>query len=143
MPFPANRASARLAILWLVCFVLALTTPVYFYFRDYIEWPNLSAAVDMLSAAYIPYLGTILGYYFVSKKVGETRSSDPTAFRIALLSSLVWNAVVIGLMLNALRSSGGIEESEKLVAMVSSKLAWFVAPTMGYFFGKTESKSHS
>jgi hypothetical protein len=139
----ASRASARLAVLWVVCFVVALTTPVYFYFRDYIEWPNLSAAVDLLCAAYIPYLGTILGYYFVSNKVAKTRSSDPTAFRLAMVSSLLWNTLIIGFMLNALRSSGGIEESEKLVAMVSPKLAWFVAPTLGYFFGKTDSKPQS
>jgi hypothetical protein len=136
-----KRASAILAWIWLGGFCLCLAVPCLLLLRHAIEWENFSASLETISGLYVPYLGVILSYYFVSAgKSKSYRRKEMTPFAIAAVVSLVWNCVIFGFFGSIFLGTFQIEDALKISAKAGAALCWLVAPAIGYFFGKPASQ---
>ena len=133
----AKLASAVLAWIWLIGFLFCLAAPCLLLFRHAIEWENFSASLETISGLYVPYLGVILSYCFVSKNKSKvSRPKDITPFAIAAVVSLAWNCIILALFASIFLGTFEIEDSLKISSKAGAALCWLVAPAIGYFFGK-------
>ena len=142
-----TSASAVLAGVWVVSFIVALSVPFLLYLKHTIEGDELSKGLNRLSNMYSPYIGAILAYFFVSRSIrARQRVTSNATAAVALSVSAVWNVVLVVIIIQTMFGSrplnGSLEAplngSLDLAAEVSAKLSWLVAPVMGYFFGKED-----
>lgn len=142
--FSTATAAAILAGCWLILFLIALAIPCLLAWRQAIESDTLTASLEKLSGIYAPYIGAILAYFFVARTTPVSeRVTSAAAVIIAVLVSVIWNLVVIGLLVQAPLGRANSEEAFKDAGDVGSKLSWLVAPVIGFFFAKSESPARS
>jgi hypothetical protein len=132
-----ERATIVLATLWLSFFLISLAVPMWLFFSDAIEQPAFTVALDGISALYVPYLGAVLAFYFATRNRASRTVTRQETFVIALVVSAVWNLVVCSFIIRIPLGRTGIEEGIKVARESGGRLSWFVAPVMGYFFGKS------
>ena len=88
-----------LAGCWLISFIVALSLPCLLALQLAIEADTLTASLEKLSGIYAPYIGAILAYFFVTRTTpAAERVTSGAAATIAMLVSVIWNLVVIGLV---------------------------------------------
>ena len=130
-----TNSSGILAFIWLACFCVCLLVPSVMRFESSIEADTLLASLGSVSDAYSANLAVILGFYFHSKlksEKGGTRSIS--SFWVALVATLIWNALAVGAYVAALLNLTAIDEATKIVSTVAPRLSWLVAPMLGYYF---------
>jgi hypothetical protein len=134
----AQLMRARLTVLWAGSFAVALLGTLYLRWWVGIGADNFTAAIELVSTQYAPYLGAVIGFYFATKAQTQTTSTNPVIpHRLALVMSSLWNITFVGLLARACLQLTTIEEALNDISTVIPKLAWIVAPSIGYFFGKS------
>ena len=134
-PAKPARAAGIIAAIWVVSFLMGLGIPCFLLARHAIETDVFSAAIDEVSGIYAPHVGAILAYYLAARALRRRETAPPfLAFALAVIVSVTWNLIAVGILTRVVTGSAGLEESTKLAGEVSRKLAWVVAPVMGYFF---------
>ena len=121
---------------WFFFFILNLGIIMILYLQGYIEGDNLSAGFKQLNMIYGPYIGAITLFYWGSAR-GEKISlmaERKTTFVIALICSLLWNALILIFLLPPLLGTGGIETSLQNIKDIVPVLSWLVAGAVGYYF---------
>jgi hypothetical protein len=133
-----NRLDYRsvLSILWMAFFVVDLGVLTALYFGDSIGGDSYRAALSQLSSLFVPYLGAILAYHFSTRSATTPTSKRLSLpFGFAVLTALLWNSVLTLQYMNLLLGRGFIETVIEDSRDFGSVLAWFVAPSIGFFFG--------
>ena len=134
----AEGARRTMALLWLGFFLVNLGMAFYLYFGGWIEQDNFKASVSQLNSSYVPYIGVILAYYLTERRRTTSKSGRAgMPFAVALLSSLVWNAMVFLFMGRVVLLQGAIENSIRDIADFCPLLSWLVAPAIGFYFAKS------
>ncbi len=134
---PSSEFARRFLVLgWFACFLANLAILLFLYFDGWIMQDNFRAGLNQLSALYAPYLGAILAFYFSSRmKAGNSEDTAGTPFLLAGAGSIVWNAVIVGLMARIVLFDGTIEGTIRDMLFFGSTLSWLVAPAIGFYFG--------
>jgi hypothetical protein len=129
--------SAILALVWFCFFVLALSVPLILLLSSSIEQPAALPAIEQVSALYAPHLGAVIAFYFAAKsKAGPRKRTNSGPFVAAILVTIVWNVLVAGSLILVPFGRMNIDESLAFASGTGTKLAWLVAPALGYFFAK-------
>lgn len=141
--FSTASATYVLTGLWVCCFGLGLGVIAVLFFTDSISSSSISRLLDQLSAVYAPYLGGMLVYCFATRaRNRRSPKLNTLSFWLALVTSSLWNAVVLSLLfkvLGVLRngdSSLKIDEALKFARESGARLSWIVSPAIGFFFAK-------
>jgi hypothetical protein len=126
-----------LALLWSLSFSLAIFGLLYLRWVVRIG-PTASADFfEIIVDQYAPYLGAILGFQFAARTTATRKTEQPTvAYWLALGMSALWNIVLVGFVVQACLDSGTTQSAMKDVKLIIPKLAWIVAPAIGFLFGK-------
>ncbi len=132
-----ESARRTMALLWLGFFLVNLAMVFYLYFGDWIEQDNFKASFSQLNSSFVPYVGVILAYYLTERRMITSRSGRAgMPFAIALLSSLVWNAMVFLFIARVVLLRGTMEDAVRAIADFGAMLSWLVAPAIGFYFAK-------
>jgi len=130
-----SSSSGILTATWFACFWACLVVPCIMRLQSNIESDTLMAAVGNITDAYSANLAVILGFYFHSKlNSGPRRKSPSASLLVALVATLIWNALAVGALVAALFNVFAVDEAAKMVSTVGPKLSWLVAPMLGYYF---------
>jgi hypothetical protein len=133
----AASPSAVLALVWFCFFVVALSVPVVLLLTSSIEQATALPAIEQVSALYAPHLGAVIAFYFAAKsKTGARKRTNSGPFVAAILVTLVWNVLVGGALILVPLGRINIDDSLAFASGTGTKLAWLVAPALGYFFAK-------
>ena len=136
-PLEAASPSALLALVWFCFFVVALSVPAVLLLTSSIEHPAELPAIEQVSALYAPHLGAVIAFYFAAKsKTGPRKRTKSGPFVAAILVSLIWNLLVAGALILVPIGRMNIDDSLAFANGTGTKLAWLVAPALGYFFAK-------
>jgi hypothetical protein len=134
-PAKPARAAGIIAAIWVVSFLIGLGIPCFLLIRHAIESDVFSGAIDEISGIYAPHVGAILAYYLAARALRRRETTTPLlAFTLAAIVSVAWNLIAVGILARVVTGSAGLEDAAKLAGEISRKLAWVVAPVMGYFF---------
>lgn len=128
--------AARILLLgvWTFCFLLAIFYLMYLYLDNWIESDNFWEAIIQFNAFYAPYIG-VFTLFLMGKKSSRVNASISSAFYVALLSSVLWNIIIITICIAPLYFRiGTIEESLNNLKIVGGTLIWIVSPFIGYYF---------
>jgi hypothetical protein len=142
-----NRTAAwRLALVWLVAFPVALAIPTVLYVIDWISPESVTNAWKVLAGAYAPYVGVVLAFLYRHRNESDValeRSIVPRVVRTALVTSVGWNVIVIGVLLLTVIDPGKwpFDPQLTMASELSSYVSWAVAPAMGFFFGGAPARS--
>jgi hypothetical protein len=131
-----SRKCASLAYLWAAGFVAAIAGVLYLRWRVPIGPESASKLMESVISQYAPYLGAVLGYWFAGQAPKRHTESSIVPFRLAIILSCLWNLVTLGSIYRACFDPKLTQDSMRDVATIVPKLAWVVAPAIGYFFGK-------
>ncbi len=136
-----RRMSPRgvIGTLWGGAFVGCLGMSFSLFFAGWIEEDNLRKLVSQLSESYSVYLTSIAAFYYGRKQAarhGQATPTDPAAFTIALLATLLYNAAIMAMLARVVLLMAVVEPTITLIGYVSSTLSWVVAPAVAYFFVK-------
>jgi hypothetical protein len=135
--------SAAIAALWLAFFLLALAIPCWLLARHGVESDVFTSGMEEISGIYAPHIGAILAFYLASRSIRRRKpATSRLAFVLAVLVSIAWNLIAVGILSQVLWGSTGLEDASKLAGDISRKLSWVVAPVIGYFFA-SEAKAAS
>lgn len=137
----SRRMSPRgvIGTLWGGAFVVCLGMTFSLFFAGWIEEDNLRKLVSQLSESYSVYLTSIAAFYYGRKHAarrGPATPTDPAAFTIALLATLLYNAAIVTMLARVVLLVAAVEPTMALIGYVSSTLSWVVAPAVAYFFVK-------
>jgi len=129
----AEKARKILLFVWLGFFLINLTVVFYLFFDHWIEMDNFKAVLKQLNAAYAPYMGVMLLFYWGSaRKKQSVKTGMP--FTLALICSFLWNVIILIFIL-ALPIEDALENIKDTGALIS----WLVAGAIGYYFANTAS----
>jgi hypothetical protein len=131
----AHHVRGMLVSVWCLSFVVALTVLSVLSFQNAIEWDVYKGAVSDTSAAYVPFVGAILAYYFGKARTKPARTSTIAA-SLALGSTVLFNAFVLARVILLPLGIGTIEAAVDILR--TNGLAWVVAPALGYYFAADE-----
>ncbi len=134
----ASRSRVRLLILWLSFFFLHLAVLFQLYFSKYIEAEDLLGAIKAINSAYSPYLGSIVMFYWGSGSVTITPQPSTTPYRLAMITSALWNFTISAMLIPILWESGNLEDALEFIASVMGALSWLVAGAIGFYFSRKE-----
>ena len=131
----ASGQRGVLLVLWFTFFVMHIAIALYLYFSNLIETADLMPALKTLNAVYAPYLGAITLFYWGSRRrsiAGGDTSSAP--FYVALVCSIIWNAIVLVFLVPLVFLSGTLETSLDNIRNTGSIFSWLAAGAIGYYF---------
>jgi hypothetical protein len=117
------------AAVWVVFFVVNEAIAFSLWFRHAIEKDNFLALATQLNAAYVTYLGAVIGFYVVlpKKKAGDT--AMPRLNRTgALVATFLWNCAITAWVLPLAFGAGRIEDNVKFISYFAPLFSWIVAP---------------
>jgi len=134
------KPAATLASLWLGFFVLNSVSVVWLYYSDRIGGDNFRDAMAQLNALYVPYLGAVISFFFTKGAEASDAARTRQAFYLAVSATLLWNLFPTIALSRLLLSYGFIEPTVKEIRDIGAGLSWLVAPTIGYYFGKSVSE---
>jgi hypothetical protein len=107
-----------------------------------IETDTLLATVGSVTDFYSANLAVILGFYCHRRLASKKRGFRSLAsIYIALFATLVWNGVILGAYGAAFAGVVAIDEATKFIGVLLPKLAWLVAPMLGFYFAAPENAS--
>src|SRR5450432_4750543 len=127
-----------LLTIWFTCFGLSLAIVLYLGMGKWIEQDNFHKALSQLNSSYVPYLGVITAFYFASSASDGASRENNVAATLALVASLLWNAVILAFFLPLLFGHGLIEEAIKNTDFASGLISWLVAPAIGFYFARKQ-----
>jgi hypothetical protein len=139
---PRTQASARslLTWIWSGSFIALLVIPLILLARGFVEGSSVPVRwIDQISSSYAANLGAILAFHFGSRSRARRGPVDRTSFSLALVASVVWNGVAIALAAPAIWGGANLPDAGDMIQSFGSRLVWFVAPSLGYFFGRSVS----
>ncbi|QFG31797.1 hypothetical protein F6476_22785 [Pseudomonas umsongensis] len=125
-----------LATIWVGAFVITVSIPIVTMMQHYVESATGLKSIEQISSLYAPYVGTVLTYVFAQKLINESKVTPTFTLVMAIILSLVWNSVVVSTVLHVLWAPISLQEATDQAVAIASKLSWFVAPVMGYYFAK-------
>ena len=133
----SNRYRSSLALLWVVCFALSLMESLYLRWIVGIGSSVTSKLFELVISQYAPFMGAMLGFYFAAQTTAQPETKKQAIpYRLAMTMSGLWNLVMVGFVTEACIDSGRTEDAINDVRAIIPKLAWVVAPALGFFFGK-------
>lgn len=133
----AARTTSLLALVWFCFFVVALCVPLVLFLGSSIEQQSVLPAIEQVSALYAPHLGAVIAFYFATKtKRGAPKRTNSGPFVAAILVTLIWNVLVAGALVLVPLGRMNIDDSLAFASGSGTKLAWLVAPALGYFFAR-------
>lgn len=99
--------------------------------------------VQPLVAIFVPYLGPIIAFWFAQQNEATSRTAPSTAFYVALICSLAFNAVLLVELSRLLGVPGltlaDINRRLGNAGSLATLLAFLVGPAIGFYFGRTRS----
>lgn len=128
-----------LATVWLVAPLVAFGVPLTFFARGTLGPDTLVSAMRELGALFVPYVGVVLAFVYQARRTRRaTRPAagvSKAAAAVAVVTSLVWNLVVILSLMQAAVGALPFETALQTASELAGSLSWAVAPALGYFFG--------
>jgi len=126
----SDKVRKWLLFLWLGFFLLNIMIVLYLFLDHWIEADNFKAAMKQLNAAYAPFVGVMLLFYWAgSGKVEKVKTGLP--FKLAFAGSLLWNGMMLAFLV-LLPIEAALEHSKDIGALFS----WLVAGAIGYYFAR-------
>lgn len=133
-----EKRRASLAGIWALGFSFSLIAALYLKLIVGIGPHSASDLLDAIIGQYVPYLGTVVAFSFSSRAHQESVRHGKLAFILAVLFSGLWNTITLSLILQACISPDLTEETIANLHSFLAKLAWLVAPALGYFFSNSK-----
>jgi hypothetical protein len=131
-----------LTALWFASFCICLLSPILMRLRSGIESDTLMAALGSIADAYSANLAVILGFYFHTRlRTVKDVNRSTTSLVVAVVATLIWNGLAIGMCFAALVYLIPIDDATKTISGVAPKLSWLVAPMLGYYFASSKETS--
>jgi hypothetical protein len=128
-------ATGILAGLWIGGFGLILLTGYLMHHDRKITDKSFPLFIDQINRTFEHYVGLVLGFLLGSRKrIVKAKCSTPI-FLAAAIVSTGWIAMVAYDVFNAAAGRSTIQSALKSVEETSSRMAWLVAPVVGYYFG--------
>ncbi|HXH91269.1 MAG TPA: hypothetical protein VNN25_06785 [Thermoanaerobaculia bacterium] len=128
-----------LLFLWFGGFASLLVYIYALYLADWIGPESFAGALSTLSAAFGPYLGAMLTFFWTAAAPAKKAGPDPkTAWAAALCGSALWIASVAALLLQPLLGHVSMEETLPRIVSTTAFLSWIVAGAIGYYFAASQ-----
>lgn len=137
MKMSMHRASA-LSILWVTGFAVTFLAFLFLYWKIGIGPDASEKLFEAIIGQYAPLLGAVIGYHFGGVvSIRREGKSHAVAYRLAMTMSALWNLMTIGLVMSACVNADNTQDAIHGFATWIPKLSWLVAPSVGFFFGKS------
>lgn len=129
-----------MAALWIIAFAASMCVPAFMAFVGLINSPLEPA--EAISALYAPYTGAVVAFYLIDRapRLKTKRPEplvNPLALPIAVTASILWNAILWGMVFVTLKSGHGetsLVDALKDASQLATQASWLLAPVMGYYF---------
>jgi hypothetical protein len=133
-------ARFALFLVWMAGYVICVGMLFIFAAIGYTQVEALKNNLADLSAVFVPYLGTVVAYWFASGAASQPKSYNVTTFWVALICSVLYNvglALILASVFFREDGEGVIEQTLSLQKYFASITSFIVAPAVGFFFGKS------
>jgi hypothetical protein len=131
-----RTATGILAALWIAGFGLILLTGYLMHHGGKITDKNFSLFLDQINRTFEHYVGLILGFLLGSRKAKNANAKcSGGVFLAAAVISTGWIAMVAYDVFDAASGNIAIQAAMKHMDETTTRMAWIVAPVIGYYFG--------
>jgi hypothetical protein len=128
---------ARLTYLWVASFVLAIVGVLYLRVIVRIGPDASSTLFDLVLAQYVPYLGAIVAFHVAGRNVRQPATKGQIfPYWVAMVLSFLWNLTLVVFVVQACSDPDLTEIATGDIKKFVPPLSIFVAPAIGFFFGK-------
>jgi hypothetical protein len=129
-------ATGILAALWIGGFALILLTGYLMHHGGKITDKNFPLFLDQINRTFEHYVGLILGFLLGTRKAKNANAkSSGGVFLVAAIISTGWIAMVAYDVFDAAAGNNTVQAAMKHMDQMSARMAWIVAPVIGYYFG--------
>jgi|SRR6266850_5578714 len=131
---------ASLLWIWLIGFIASFIAVVSLWPLGDERLNNIPSDIEAISAIYSPYLLPIFSFWFAKHAPPEKPQSSSTAFWIAAVGSLFFNAIILLFIASIHFQSPGVDVVQNTLALtpkIAAGLSILTAPPIGFFFGKS------
>lgn len=141
---PIRIATGMLALLWLVGFSVLIGVGYVMQSEGRIASQSFQSFLDQMIRAFEPYVALVLAFLFSSHRAGRANEKCKIlTFLVAVAATGGWIAMVTYNVLEAAAGRITIQVAMVQIDQVISRMAWLVAPIMGYYFGDRTRGSQS
>ncbi|WP_349358438.1 hypothetical protein [Stappia sp.] len=126
-----------LSLIWLAGAGICCALLLVFAARDIILFADIPPFLERLMSIYLPIVAMIVGFWFAEKNAAT--EAPPTASRIAIGTSLAFNALMIVVLASTFWAESDPTALDVRMSVMSSYatyMALLVGPAIGWFFGK-------
>ena len=125
-----------LSSLWLASFSTLVCAATLLQSTGRVGSDSYRLMISQLSASFVPYLSVVLAFFFSDRRAKRSPRSAPKAtFALALVLSVLWNALILAYVLPLVFGVCCIEDSVDNIRNTGAVLAWLVGPAIGFYFG--------
>jgi hypothetical protein len=138
---PSPLARTTFATLWFASFLVCLVVLVELWLRDYLHTEKFLEGARAVSGVYAPYLVAV-GFFQWRRRSASPRKPD-MRFILALLSSVVWNGLILAVIVPLAFYRGDIETATSTLTSIGGTFSWLVAGAIGFYFVTPEQSPKS
>lgn len=127
------------AMTWSGFCIAALAIVLALYYSGWVGDVALHDLLWSLNRAFAPYLGVVISFYLVRSASSTRRtpvpaSSDAVPFVAAMLTSVIWNAVMLLFLVMLATHKLTVKPVVDGIDQYNGMLSWLAAPGIGFYF---------
>jgi hypothetical protein len=134
-----NKTRNLLVWIWIIGLFICVGMIAVFNWRSYVSIVDVKNYIPALGELYVPYLMTILGFWFATRRSKERTTSDYSHSLVAIVLSLAYsgfNIVYLASVFFSPNEEDIVKNALETMKTVSLMLSPLVGLAIGFFFGE-------